>query len=87
MKRLERLGRLNVVVPSPTPYIVCNRANSAAYFVLDTACPLQRRNPVGAVEATHAKIEPTGRYVFKTPDVGSNSQSLQPSVPPPDSCR
>ena len=43
-----RSGRLNVVDPSPTPYVVDIAVNRFAYVVLDTAVPLARSHHVGA---------------------------------------
>ena len=34
--------------------------NKSGYSVLDTACPLQMRYPIGAVEAEYHIIVPTG---------------------------
>lgn len=47
--RPERSGRLNVVVPSPVPYVVPISSNSVEYVVRDTAEPSHSRNPLGAV--------------------------------------
>jgi hypothetical protein len=62
-------GRLNVVVPSPTPKYVPITAKRSAYVVLDTASPLQLSQPVGLDDGapTHVITEPVGISVVVTP--------------------
>lgn len=56
-----RSGRLNVVDPSPTPYVVEVIANNAAYVVLETAAPLASNHPVGAEDQAYGAIIPLGK--------------------------
>lgn len=56
-----RSGRLNVVDPSPTPYVVEVIANNAAYVVLDTAAQLARSHHVGAEVPAYGDIMPLGK--------------------------
>ena len=48
MKRPRKSGTLNVLDPFPSPYRADTTANNAEYVVRLTACPLQRRYPLGA---------------------------------------
>jgi hypothetical protein len=58
--RPRRSGKLNVVEPSPAPYVVPTMANSAAYVDLDTAAPEHRSHPEGAVDPAYGETTPDG---------------------------
>jgi hypothetical protein len=45
-----RSGILNVVPPSPEPYVVPNDANKSEYVALDIADPSHINHPAGAVD-------------------------------------
>lgn len=53
-------GMLNVVLPSPAPYVVPIAERSAAYVVRDTAEPSQMSQPVGAALPANCAMAPEG---------------------------
>lgn len=52
---------MNVVDPSPTPYVVDIAVNRFAYVVLDTAAQLASSHPVGAEDQAYGAIIPLGK--------------------------
>ena len=61
------LGKLNVVLPSPEPYLVPITANNSAYSVLLIACPLHSSQFVGIVVLNHSTTEPIGKVSDTVP--------------------
>ena len=59
-KRWCKLGRVNVVEPSPLPYVVPITAKRFAYVVLETFWPLHGSQPSGGVVAWKNAIMPVG---------------------------
>ncbi len=59
--RLAKLGRLNVVLPSPVPQVVPIFPNSSLYVVLLTADPSQDKNPEGADVPPQGSMAPAGK--------------------------
>jgi hypothetical protein len=57
-----KLGKLNVVVPSPAPYCVPIAVNKAEYVMRDIAEPSHSRYPNG--------IAPPSEYVRSVPVAG-----------------
>src|ERR1019366_4796363 len=60
----DAFGRLKVVLPSPAPYVVPNKLNSAAYVVLLTAAPVISSHPVGAVGPPYAIMDPADKKLI-----------------------
>ena len=59
---LVKFGKLNVVEPSPAPYLSPIKRYKALYVVRETAVPSQVKKPVGGArdEPPQAMIEPVG---------------------------
>ena len=55
-----KFGRLNVVEPSPLPYVVPRAANKGAYSVLEIADQSQINHTEGIFEVGHACMVPAG---------------------------
>jgi hypothetical protein len=63
MTLVSKLGKLNVLTPSPIPYVVPIAVNNSLYTLLETAEPSQSKNGPVIVEVNgpdHAMIVPTG---------------------------
>ena len=68
----DMLGILNVVEPSPAPYVVSNTENNSEYSVLLISCPLHINQLSGIVSLYHSTTEP----------IGNVSDTVPPPLPP-----